>query len=80
MPGLAPNDDPSAVARAVAGASEPWLLVGHLPHLGRLLSLLVFGDPTRDVVAFRMGGVVALRKEEAGFRVRFILTPEIARD
>lgn len=80
MAGLAPNDDPTVVARAVEAAPEPWLLVGHLPHLSRLLSLLVVGDPARPVVAFRMGALVSLARDDESWRLRFILTPELARE
>jgi phosphohistidine phosphatase len=75
--GLAPNDDPSLVAQMVAEAREPWLLVGHLPHLSRLLSLLVVGDPDRGLLAFRMSGLVGLGRESGGWRLRFVLTPEL---
>ena len=75
--GLAPNDDPVLVARIVAEAREPWRPVGHLPHLSRLLSLLVLGDPDRALVAFRMGGLIGLCSERGDWRLRFILTPEL---
>lgn len=75
--GLGPNDDPAVAARLAAGATEPAMLVGHLPHLGRLASLLVLGDPARQMIAFRMGGLVCLGRDEGGWRVRWILTPEL---
>jgi phosphohistidine phosphatase len=75
--GLAPNDDPVDVARALHQANEPLLLVGHLPHLARLASLLVVGDATRPVLAFRMAALVALAREGEGFRVRFVLPPDV---
>jgi len=78
LAGLGPNDDPAAVARAVEPAGETWLLVGHLPHLCRLASLLLVGDPDRTVIAFRMGGLVALAREGTRWHLRWILTPEIA--
>jgi phosphohistidine phosphatase len=79
MAGLAPNDDPGVAARAVAAAREPWLLVGHLPHLSRLASLLVADDGERALVAFRMSALVGLVQDGEAWRLRFILTPEIAR-
>jgi phosphohistidine phosphatase len=76
-PGLAPSDDPGDLARALQGASEPRLVVGHLPHLARLTSLLVVGDATRPILAFRMGALVALEGEAGSFRLRFVLPPEL---
>jgi phosphohistidine phosphatase len=78
MGGLSPNDDPAEAARALSELREPWLLVGHLPHLSRLVSLLLLGDQTRDIVAFPMGGLVGLSGSQEGWRLRLMLTPEMA--
>lgn len=77
---LAPNDDPAEARKLVEEASESLLLVGHLPHLGRLLSLLVAGEAERELVAFRNGDLVRLERDEEGaWRIGWILAPEIAR-
>jgi phosphohistidine phosphatase len=52
-------------------------VAGHLPHLSRLASLLVTGDPDIEVVAFRNSGLVALGRDGAGWRIAWILTPEL---
>ena len=74
--GLAPNDDPALMANALAGTETAVMLVGHLPHLSRLTSLFVTGDPTREIVAFRNAGVVCLGREGPGWRVRWMITPD----
>jgi phosphohistidine phosphatase len=77
--GLAPKDDPRAVLPAIEASSQNLVLVGHLPHLSRLASLLLIGDPGREVVAFRMGALVALERDSAGaWKVRWIVPPEAA--
>lgn len=73
---LAPNDDPALAANALAGTETAVMLVGHLPHLSRLTSLFVTGDPTREIVAFRNAGVVCLGKERRDWRVRWMITPD----
>jgi phosphohistidine phosphatase len=80
MSGLGPNDDPRIAAEAVAMPSGHRLLVGHLPHLSRLASLLILGDGDRGVVAFRMAGLVCLAHGEDGWRLAWALTPELVRD
>jgi phosphohistidine phosphatase len=65
-PGLAPLDDPGIWAERLQNLDEDIMLVGHLPHLGRLAALLLSGDQERSVVNFQMGGVVRLRRLEAG--------------
>lgn len=76
--GLAPSDDPGAARAFAESAAGTLMLVGHLPHLSRLSSLLLADDPSREIVLFRMAAIVALSKEETRWRLRFVLTPEIA--
>lgn len=76
--GLAPNDDPGAARAFAESAAGTLMLVGHLPHLSQLSSLLLADDPSREIVLFRMAAIVALSKEETRWRLRFVLTPEIA--
>ena len=79
LDGLIPTDDPAVVARTVYGLRGSPMLVGHLPHLSRFASLLIAGDPSREVISFRHAAIVRLtRAGESGWRVRWILTPEFA--
>jgi phosphohistidine phosphatase len=75
--GLAPLDDPVMVEGAIASDGREVMLVGHLPHLSQLTSLLLTGAPLPELVRFRMGGAVALEREEDGWRLLWIVTPDI---
>lgn len=76
--GLAPNDDPRVVQRVVGKLDRTAALVGHLPHLSRLASLLLVGDATQEPIAFKMGGVVCLEREEEGrWRLRWMVVPDV---
>ncbi len=75
--GLAPKDDPRQALQTIEAANESLVLVGHLPHLSRLTSLLLLGDPEREIVAFRMGALVSLvMGSEGNWRLRWIIPPE----
>jgi phosphohistidine phosphatase len=80
--GLAPNDPVVPVAQWLRGSVEdPSIaLVGHLPFLDRLASLLIGDDENAHVIEFQMGGLVKLvpKQQGAGFAVAWALTPEIA--
>ena len=80
--GLAPNDPVAPVAQWLRGLAEDQAiaLVGHLPFLERLASLLVADDERVEVIHFQMGGLVKLesKQERAGFAVAWALAPEIA--
>ena len=81
--GLKPNDDVAAAARSLVdpAASGGLAIVGHLPSLDRLASLLVAGDAAAHVVAFRNAGLVSLVPAESsgGFSVAWAVTPDLAR-
>ena len=75
--GLGPNDDPSIWASRLGSIDHSIMLVGHLPHLARLASLLLTGDAGKQVVKFRYSGVVALVRDEQGWGVAWYVTPDL---
>src|SRR5262245_36224100 len=81
-PGLAPNDPVVPVAQWLRTGTEhqSLALVGHMPFLGRLASLLVAGDEQAQVIGFQMGGLVKLepKVDRDGFVVAWALPPDLA--
>lgn len=76
--GLSPLDDPNIWAARVKDLQENVMLVGHLPHLARLASLLLSGNADKNMVSFRMGGIVCLRKDDTGiWSLQWMLVPEV---
>lgn len=75
--GLAPLDDVFPVAMSLKQETEPLMLVGHLPFLSRLASLLLVGDPDRPLVRFRMGGMVCLVREHDQWNIAWIIPPDL---
>ncbi len=54
------------------------MIVGHLPFLEKLASLLLCGHEGAQIVLFRYGAIVHLdQKEDKTWAVRWILTPEM---
>lgn len=77
--GLAPLDDVAPLAAKLRPQTEDLMLVGHLPHLSRLASLLLLGDPDRSILDFQMAGVVCLGREGSGvWSLRWMLPPDPA--
>ena len=74
---LAPTADPGMAQDAVEFAVEPLMLVGHLPHMARLASLLLTGNPNREVIRFRNATVVCLEKVEDGWVLLWTLGPDL---
>lgn len=77
--GLSPLDHVGPVAEKLDRASEPVMLVGHLPFMERLAGQLLAGDAHRPVIGFTNAGIVCLeRQDDGGWQAIWILTPEIA--
>jgi phosphohistidine phosphatase len=77
-PDLAPLDDPAIWATRAQEVGEAVALVGHLPHLSRLTSLLLTGETDPPVVHFSNGGMVCLeRSQEGDWALRWSIVPAL---
>lgn len=74
--GLLPDDDPMIARAEIEASKSPLMLVGHLPHLGRLASLLVRGDPERENISFSPAMILCLARQNSLWAVRWSLAPE----
>lgn len=75
---LDPLADPRKWAEKLNSEEEDLIIVGHLPHLSKLTSLLILGDQEREIVKFKMGGIVCLeRLRPASWVLLWAITPEI---
>ena len=81
MDGIAPLDDVTAAAPAIE-ERDGLMVVGHLPFLGRLTSLLVTGTVVHDIFTFQHGGIVCLGRDgDSGlWSLRWSLSPRIGRE
>ncbi len=71
---LDPNDDPGLLVPLL---SDGGMYVGHLPHLQRLVGLLVCQDPQAQVLRFENSAVVCLGRAGAGFYVDWLIKPSL---
>ncbi len=81
LPGMSPGDPvaPFAAAELDPGSAQRLAVVGHLPFLDRLASLLLAGDESARIVGFRNGGLVALTGvDDRGWTLAWALTPEFS--
>jgi len=76
--GLAPLNGPEIWADRLKDLRNDVILVGHLPHLAGLASLLLCGNADNNIVSFRAGGLVCLKRDDSGrWSLQWMLTPEI---
>jgi phosphohistidine phosphatase len=76
--GIEPNDDVEAFAATLADQNQHICLVGHLPFLARLTSLLLTGHVDRELVMYRPGSVLCLERTLAGsWHLNWMVRPEL---
>jgi len=78
--GIGPNDSVEDFAIRVMNRDEDLLVVGHLPFMARLVSLLVSGSADADIVSYSPGSIVCLESLDDGhFQVQWMIRPELLR-
>jgi phosphohistidine phosphatase len=73
--GLLPEDDPAAGKAELEMATEPIMLVGHLPYMNRLVALLVRGDSEATVVNLQPAAIVCCSNVAAQWKIEWHLAP-----
>jgi phosphohistidine phosphatase len=75
--GLAPNDDVKAIENQIMSLKQDIMIVGHLPFLPKLASLLLTGRDLSETVAFRNAGILCLNYNDNQWRLDWLIIPEI---
>jgi len=75
--GLGPTDDVKAFKDELVSTGDI-MLVGHLPFLSKLTSLLLAGSESANTVAFKNAGIVCLNRSEGNqWQIDWIIIPEL---
>jgi phosphohistidine phosphatase len=76
--GLAPNDDVKVIENEIMSLKQDIMIVGHLPFLSKLASLLLTGRDSSNTVAFKNAGIVCLNyTDDNQWQLDWIIIPEI---
>ena len=76
--GLAPNDNVALLRDELAVATGDTMIVGHMPFVARLTSLLLTGYESPPIVAFVNAGIVCLgRGPDNRWQVEWVVTPQL---
>jgi phosphohistidine phosphatase len=75
--GINPKDPVEAFANKIANLKPNTMIVGHLPFMAKLVSLLVTGKEDPVLVAYRPASVVCLvQDEEKHWHIGWMLRPD----
>jgi phosphohistidine phosphatase len=73
LSGLRPQDDPAMAKAEIEAAESPIMLVGHLPHLHRLVSLLLSGDADSQVIEFPPATMICCSNDTSRWEISWTL-------
>ena len=76
LSGLLPQDDPAVVKGELEAAESPIIMVGHLPHLNRLLALLISGDTESGAMELPPATMVCCSNDGPKWTISWTLTPQ----
>jgi len=77
-PGLGPSDEVGPIKDWLADENADLALVGHLPFLSKLASLLLCSSEEADLINFTMGSIVCLSRDEHNrWAIDWMITPDI---
>ena len=74
---LSPNADAQVWAAKLNVMSDDVLIVGHLPYLPKLASLLLCNDADRQPIRFQNAGIVCLEKTGDAWQCIFHINPNM---
>ena len=63
-PGLTPNDTIAPIKERLMEIKENLAIVGHLPFLDKLASVLLCHSQEARIISFAMGGIVCLNRDQ----------------
>ncbi len=75
---LAPNDDVAPIRDEIETAEQDVMIVGHLPFLPRLASLLMTGSDSSNPIAFKPAAIACLEQPtDNHWQINWMVTPEV---
>ncbi len=74
--GLKPNDPPAKIAEEIGDIHENIMIVGHLPFLEKIASLLLTGEENKPLIRLSAASVACLEKWEEGWTLSWMMSPE----
>jgi phosphohistidine phosphatase len=76
--GLSPNDNVTVSKDELISGRQDIMIVGHLPFLPKLASLLLTNSESSNTVAFKNGGIVCLNcSDDNQWQLDWMIIPEL---
>jgi phosphohistidine phosphatase len=77
---LGPNADPMIWTKRLAGLNENVMMVGHMPYMSRMASLLACGFSDESAFIFGNSAVICLERFYEAWSINWMITPQVICD
>ncbi len=74
---LEPMDPVDDLKKEITGRESDLMVVGHMPYLSKLASMLLTGLEQSDVMEFQQGGVACLERFTEKWQVKWMVIPDL---
>lgn len=74
---LSPNDDPQIWAGQLKSYNDDIALVGHLPFMARIVSLLLLGNASQPLIEFEPATMVCLEFYDGRWYLQWVIKPSL---
>ena len=75
---IKPNDSVAVFAQQVLNWNEDTLVVGHVPFMAKLVTLLVTGSADESIVSYQPGSIIYLETDEdSHWQVQWMIRPDL---
>ncbi|MCX8092930.1 MAG: phosphohistidine phosphatase SixA [Candidatus Goldbacteria bacterium] len=74
--GLNPDDDVRIWYEKIKNFNEDIMIVGHLPHLKKFCSLLIFQNENHDAINFINSGIICIEKINEEYKLLDTVLPD----
>ena len=76
---LNPKDEVEVLESEISVSDKNIAVVGHLPYLSKIASLLITGDKEKNVIQFEKAGIFCLENNSSIWQLKWAVIPEILR-
>lgn len=74
---LNPSENPVIWSEKLKNISDDIMIIGHLPHLNNLTSLLLGYDENLQFIFFKNSGVICMNRETDKWSLKWLITPDL---
>ncbi len=75
--GITPNDPVEPIAAEIEALDQDLMIVGHLPFMGRLASMLLIKDNHKNLLDWHTGSMACIEYDGGSYILQWFINPDV---